>query len=466
MTTQNGQAQEYKISEATLIADRLGSEEYNLTALVGELNLFEDIERPYVTGQIVFMDDIGIVDEVRIRGSEQIRLTVESIPSGNSAGVDSNLKFTLVMNLVSIIQSTKVSDKTEVYHVNLISPHAFRDANTKISRSYTGKLENISQAILKNHLDVDTDLSYIQGWTSSQSPVKIITPYISPLESVEWLLSRASTLIGCPLYCWQTIYDQVEGRDTVRMGSLEFMMNAPAFNANKHMRYSAALAQSVADKPLVEQAFTVKSIQAENTQDTLKMVHEGVIGSNLASVDTFTGQSFQRHFDITDQLSRLENMRVVPYGAEQNVFDGEQELEFSGISKPINEWDSRYFSTITSYGTYGSVNSYHDVQDPSEALNKLRVRSVKSMLSKNMMQIVVPGITFFSQLANGNSGVSAGDTIWIDFLNSDVEEETVLNTDLSGKYLIHTCRNIYKDTVHEIVCSISKIATNPPKLVG
>jgi hypothetical protein len=453
--------QEYVITEATIFAERF-AEEYNLTKYLGELSFFEDIERPYVTAQVVMMDDIGVFDEIKIRGSEQMRLTVQSVAT-DTVPV---MSFTIILNIVSIIQADKVGERSEVYHLNLISPHAFRDANKKISRSYTGKLEDIAAAVLQNHLGVGVDYSYIGSWGSMQGPVKVIIPYISPLETVEWLLSRATTLTGCPIYCWQTIYDQVDGKDNVRFGSLEYMMNVSAFNYNSRFRYSTSAANAVADKGLSEQSMVVKNLRVENIQDNLKMIHEGAIGSNLTNIDTYTSQEFERHFDITEQLDALDKLNVIPYGSNQNVFDADQTLEFEGETKAINEWDARQYNTITSYGTYGAANSYHDVQDPSEALNKLRVRAVKSMFNKTMFDIVIPGIAFFSQLANGNSGVSAGDTLYIDFLNSDVDDDgAALNDDLSGKYLIHRCRNIFRDTSHEIVCTISKLATNEPKIV-
>jgi hypothetical protein len=120
-------------------------------------------------------------------------------------------------------------------------------------------------------------------------------------------------------------------------------------------------------------------------------------------------------------------------------------------------------TNITSYGTYGAINSYHDEQDPGTALNKIRTSAVKSMFNKNMIEIVIPGITFMSALGKGNSGVSVGDTIMIDFLNSNVDEDEqeIYNDELSGKYLIMKVRNVFADTKHEVVACISKIGTRP-----
>ena len=82
-------------------------------------------------------------------------------------------------------------------------------------------LTKISEAILKNHLGVEVDRSYGGDQEESQDPVRIITPYISPLEAVQWLMDRATTDVGCPYYAYQTLYDQEEGVDKIRIGNLE-----------------------------------------------------------------------------------------------------------------------------------------------------------------------------------------------------------------------------------------------------
>jgi hypothetical protein len=450
-----GRAQEFQIKEATIFADRF-EEEYNITNYIGELSFFEDIERPYVTAQIVCMDDIGVFDEIKFKGTEQIRIEIRSVEDDLG-----DFGFTIVLNLVSIIQKNKVGDRSEVYHLNCISPHAYRDAMVKVSRSYTGNPDSIAKAVLKNHLDVDTDVSYLGSGDVSSSPMKVLIPYLSPLECAEWLLNRSSSISGSPVFFWQTIYDQKEGVDKVRIGTLDKMMNAPAFNEDKHLTYSAASAQSVANKGLADQAVSVKSIRIENIQDTLKLMHQGAVGSNFQSIDTYTSDLFDRHYSIEESIGRLETMRIVPYNAEQNIHDEEAEMTFAGETRKLSEWDGRYFNTVTSYGTYGAVNSYHDALDQIEALNKVRVPAVKSMFFKNAIDITIPGISFFAQLGNGNSGVSVGDTVHIDFLNSNVDEdlESAYNEDLSGKYLILRCRNIYTATKHEIVATISKLAT-------
>ena len=117
--------QEYKITEAVLFAERLDAD-YELKQMVIELDFFEDLERSYITGQVAILDDAGVFDQIKIKGSEQFRVTVE-IPELEG------IKVTHIFNVVSVVQVVKLAERSEVYHLNLISPHAYKDQAIKIS---------------------------------------------------------------------------------------------------------------------------------------------------------------------------------------------------------------------------------------------------------------------------------------------------------------------------------------------
>lgn len=454
--------QEYLITKAEISADRsLPDGDVDVKSYIGELSFFEDLEKPYVTAQIAVMDDSGTFARLKLKGSEYITLTIEALePDLKALGI----KFTLKMNIVSIVRTGKTADRTEFYILDCISPHAYRDAAIKISKSYTGKIEKVAEAILRNHLGVEVDNSY--SIESVQDPIRILTPYISPLEAVEMLLDRATSESGCPYYAWSTLYDQVDGVDKIRIGNIETMLQAPAFNENLPYVFNAADTQSKATDKLSKQVTTVKEIRIENVENTLQMIDEAAVGSMMNSLDTYTSQRFSRHFELSEFINKLKEKNVIRATSEQNVFDTEQVLEFSGESKKIDKWDARYINTITSYGTYGSVNSYHDVFDQSQALNKIRASAIKTLLNKNMIDVTLPGVTFLAALGKGNSGVSVGDIIKVDFFNSDITsldgEGDMYNEERSGYYLVHKCRNIFRDTTHNVVISISKLNARDP----
>lgn len=460
------QQQEYFIESAVLTADRL-KEQYDIRSYIFALNFFESLDKPYVTGQVMFMDDIGLIQEIQLKGTEQITFKIRS---GSSP--EGGATWQMTFNIVSIIEATRTSERVEAYHINLISPHAFRDQNIKISRSYTGRITEISEAILKNHLEVDLDRSYADGETEVQEPVRIITPYISPLESVVWLIDRATTSIGAPYYIYQTLYDQQQGaegeepKDKLRLGNLETMMSQEGFNSNLHAQHTISGANQVALKTYAEQKSTVKAYAVANVEDTLKLCQEGALGANLIQLDTFTSQRFVRHLDTGNLLDRLTSRSIISDRTLQNVYDEEQKITVGGEEKTLGECDSRFLTSINSFGTYGTVNSYADVQDQSQAMNKIRSSSVKSLLNRNMIDVTINGSLTFAPLeeGGGNSLLTVGDVIWIDFIESNVDKLTpVKNKELSGKYLIHKARNIYRDTIHETIISVSKLERDKPE---
>lgn len=454
MAGQNVQ-QEYVVTKAIISAERFGGTTYDMKQMVSEINFFEDLEKPFVTGQIIIFDDFGVFDEMKLKGTEQIEIGIE-VPE------NPQLKLDIKMNIVSIVQVQKLSERSELYHLNLISPHAYNDQFIKISRSYTGKLEDIAESILKNHLDVRVDRNYMSGQKSKQGPVRIITPYISPLEAVEWLLDRATTKIGAPFYAYQTIYDQQlnGGKDVIRFGNIEDMYSREIWNAELPLLYSQARGQEVAGRDLAKQASIVKKLEVQNISDTLKLAAEGAVGTMMSSFDVFSSQRYARHFGVRDLLEKMDTEGNMMKPGKQNVFDEEVKLTIDNETKLIDEFNARYLNIVTSYGTYGYRNSYHDVFDQSEALNKLRHYAVKSLFNKNMIDLVVPGISFFTQLENGASGVTVGDLVKINFKNTNVEQagDEEFNKDLSGTYLIHKARNIFRSTTHEVAISVTKVA--------
>ena len=299
------------------------------------------------------------------------------------------------------------------------------------------------------------------GEPTRQEPVRIITPYITPLESVDWLMDRATTSIGAPFYAYCTLYDQQlnGGEDVLRFGNLEYMFNKEIWNANQPLLYSQSRASETGGGSLDLQKFQVKNMSIENVQDTLKMIQEGALGSNMSSYDLFSSQRFTRHFDIVSLLDKMDAYGMMGDG-KQNVFDDKQTLTIENETKTLDKFDARYINIVTSYGTYGYRNSFHDVFDQSEALNKIRHYAIKTMFNKNMIDLSFPGVSFWQALTAGASGVTVGDTVKINFKNTNVEDagDEEFNKDLSGTFLIHKVRNVFKSTTHSVVASVTKVA--------
>ena len=445
-------AQEYVIDAAVIFGDRL-KQAYQMKQMVLEFSLFEDIELPYISGQIVFMDDAGSFNEMQLKGTEQLYVSLKGVEEGNQ-----NSRVNITMNIVSIAKKIKTTERTEVYHLNLMSPMAFRDQGIKLSKSFVGKLDEVAANILQNYLDIDVSYDYTR-LTPSQSAVKVITPYISPLESAKWLIDRATTVRGAPFYLWSSIYEQ-NGKEKIRIGDLETMMTGQEpWNTGNPLTYSQAGANDVALRDTAAQKRVVKTFVTTNMENTVENMNDGASGAMFSTLDTYTSQDYSRHFSVSKLLEQQEGYT---YKNKQNVHDEELKLSYRGEERKLDEWDHRHFNTITSYGTYGSWNSYHDDPKQLNAMHKIRSNSIRSLLYRNAVDMTLAGSTFFGPMNEGRPiGVGAGDVTEVQVIQSDTQkEEPQKDENLSGNYMIIRCRHVFANTTHTVHATMSKIDGN------
>ena len=137
------QAQEYVITAAKLDAERgLKNGVVDIKGMTMEVNLFESLDKHYFSGQIVLVDDHAIIDEIELQGTETLLLEMQG---GGDYGEEQD--FTIDSHVVSIVQQHKQGDRKEEYAINFIARHEYKDETVKISKSFTGKLEDIERTL-------------------------------------------------------------------------------------------------------------------------------------------------------------------------------------------------------------------------------------------------------------------------------------------------------------------------------
>ena len=441
------------------------STELELRNVVAELNIFEDLDKTYLTGQIVVVDDSGVLNKVKIKGTETISIVLGRKPESE----DTSPYFRLDFKVVSILKQTKSGDRSELYVLNCISKHGYDDAVVKLSKSFTGKLEDISESILTNYLDVDilrSEKYYDAEQGSVQDPIKIVLPYLSPLDSVEWLTNRATDRWGTPFFIWASIWGQqsengsVTDRTSLRIGNFMTMVSNARSEASenadesKEFIYSQVATNTSSSEGYTGQGKIIKKIDFDHVENTLKMIQEGAVGSTISNFDTGTSQNVSKIFSANKLLDTLNNNGEDAEGTIlQTVYDQEDAITFGEEQRFTSYWSARERSMVSSYGTYGSINSIHDAIDESSLLNKVRPLSIRSMLDRNRLSVTVDGIGVLEDQ------LSVGDVIKVNFLTADTENYATSgsNTERSGFYLIQKTRHIFRGG-HNVVLSICKVA--------
>lgn len=463
---------EFEIESAILDADRrfnLGSpiatyasitQPIDLRAMIGEINIFEDLAKGYLTATIGVLDDMGLLTEVvELQGTETLRLRIRCPDKSCSAR-----SIEILFKVVSIVDQVKQNDRSSVFVINCISPYAYADAASTISKSFTGQLEDISEKILNDHLDVKVERNkkfWDRDMKSIQGRVKVITPYISPLESVEWMMERAMGQDGGPFFAWSTTWQWDQGTQKKHFGALKTMLREGIINAkaNKDYQFRYSIATIPRTTTYEANAHSIISFRSEGTiENTLRMINQGTVGSWIANLDTYTTQKMNRHFNLDEYRSQLTKSVAAGTDLLTTVLDEKATVFIDGELTPAVEANGRSRSLLTSYGTYEWENSYHDVFDQTQLVNKIRRSAALSMLYKNVVDVCVNGFAFME------NEITTGDVIKIVFdsqMTDDITSKSrLVDERTSGYFLIVGLRHCFHLTTHRVYLSLAKVADN------
>jgi hypothetical protein len=128
---------------------------------------------------------------------------------------------------------------------------------------------------------VKRDSKYFpDGEKSIQGDVKVLIPYISPLECVEWLIERAAGKEGSPYFAWASVWDQESPEGEIRFGTFKTMLaqgvSDAAGNVDRQWWYSVG---TVAREPNSKaQRKSIVSFEQNNRENTLSMINQGTVG--------------------------------------------------------------------------------------------------------------------------------------------------------------------------------------------
>ena len=445
----NPKSQQFKLTKAHITADRFGGFDtkfFDVKNQVAEINIYESIEEPSLSGTIAILDDKSLYELINFNGTERIRLEMAGL------GKETDPVFEKTFIMTNIIRQIKGNDKSSMYVFDLIDEHGFISQAERLRGSYRGRIDDIVKGICLTQLKKSVDISYQflsrrDRVDAIQDDIRVIIPNLSPINACKWLLSRATTQTGSPFFLWASIHDE-----NLRMGNLDVMYRQTPFNDKLPYTYNPSNVNVAEDKSEFEQGFTIKSLGLGEMGDTLHMVANGSVAASQCITNLNTGQMTQQHYDVQQTLNNLAFQNTIAL-KRQNVFDNKFKLK----DKFIGFYEARNIHQVVSTGTYGKFKSYHDEFEEERHLKKLESASIKDLLVKNMMSITVPGTAFFLGKA------AVGDTVNLSVVNDNLEvgkqsnADDMLDKNKSGKHLIYDLRHTFRGTEHEVTMNVCKL---------
>jgi hypothetical protein len=436
----------------TTISD--GNEiEIDIKPNIIEFQTFEHISKPYVDATLSFVDDFGLLNQLAFRGTERFRITF-----GQTDDIHAPLytKFFFVNKITDVLKS---NDRSEILSVDLVEDILYIDSIKQLSRSFTAPIEEIIEEICSTELSKTVIRDDFAG--SAQGPRKIVVPYMSPLQTIEWLKTRATTRTGSPIYLRASIFS-----NNLFLCDFDTLVKRNVVNEKLPLRYTSAEAMVDDVDERSRAYFNVLTYKEINSGDMMLDYENGNVGSYYANLDVASGITSGSHISVRDIITEFYSTNIIASNVAQQIFDPTLKIG----DKLSDEYDSLSIFQVTSSNTYNQFMSYHDEtvlvdQDNNITESKLKIKNkiIRSILKKNVIDIGIEGRMVFE------SRISPGNKIRVIFLNSDtasINNDTASQIDRrkSGDYFILAVNHIFKDAGHFTQMRLTKI-NEAPKVI-
>ena len=426
-----------------LVYSHKHEEPIDIVSHVDELEIYENITSPYLTGTFSMKDDMRFYDGVGINGTEMIEITLES---PENVGHQILKRFTIAQ----IIGGAKATDNIEALEIKIIENTLFNNNLMQVNKAYTGTPDEIVKNILKDNLNLDMLESDLPAIKPYQKTMKVVIPYMTPFAAAAWVCSTMSTELGLPYFLFTTLNDE-----NIQLKSLEEMLRNPAWNKHAPYRFSAAYNQATTALASDNNVFNVGAYSGQAKESVLALMASGSTAGSRSITDATTGQLIDYFFNVDTLFQELSEMEIIDIDHEP-VFHSK--YNFNG--KPMNEYNTSNSHKIVANQTYNGISNIYEETSTGEYRLHVCKNALHNMMRKSSINIRVPGIMYMT-------GTNASIGRQIDFIypanntnvtsQSSATDEDAIDKKRSGTYVIYTARHHFVDTQHNVDMSCVKL---------
>jgi len=200
----------------------------NVTDQVRELNIYLDLETPFINGNILIADSQGVGELLPLLGQERLLFSLKT-PTRRT--IDFNKYHAVIYNVQKRFQN---NEKEQTYLLNWTTLDHYRNTRTKISESFDGNISDIVKKVLtgKNYLGTNKKVNI----EKTKNLRQFVIPNLTPFQTINLLKEEAvSDSESSPYFLF---YENLDGFHFRSMDSLIGKMGSlsvPHFKTYKSM---------------------------------------------------------------------------------------------------------------------------------------------------------------------------------------------------------------------------------------
>tara|TARA_R100000458_G_scaffold45079_1_gene43248 strand:- start:750 stop:2192 length:1443 start_codon:yes stop_codon:yes gene_type:complete len=407
-------------------------ESVDILELVNSFSIFEDINSPFVVGEVTISDRLNMIDRVPIVGNEKISIFFRT-PTND------RLRF---MTFRVVGQKRRVrsrGSKTDVIVLRLMSESAAADELQTLSRTLRGNCSKIVKDLITDlDLDLKRDDPLIEE-TESNS-FKLVTPFITPSQMIKNL---------CKLSYPKNSKSPTKNAGYVFFETIDrFVFSSVNSLMNRDPKFVFGDLENIRE--------LTDDIQNPLRGDFSSRV--GFATNNLIGNESFDKKTPQK-FGAFCNLNYTHDLFRKSWGREFYIYtdDADPFADFTERSVPTNQGyvtledrkkvideDNPIYSIATKVNFYPQHATAADeangdpTTDPGEILYDIDRYSNSN--------IIMLGETQYQFETSGSSELSAGDTVFLRLTKNVSDAELKVSDEdpeKSGTYLIKSIHHFF-----------------------
>lgn len=436
----------------------------DIASSVLDLDIFEHIEKPYLTAVMGYADFGGVNDFLSIKGGERVEINLCSTHEDHE-----DIK--KIFYIDKIISSQKIKENEEFYIAHMIEDIGFLSKTENINRSYSGSGSDIIEKVADEFFDRDLDVLSATG--EDQQNLKLIIPNMNPIETISWIKNRLNTVQGFPFYLYSTLVNPYgcgpgkKLRPVLELADLNFLLTQAPMNPEQAFFYTESTATlTESQKMSIQQRRTILSYETQKTADVFGLLEKGLVGSEYNYLDVTKYKQNEFVFDIEEDVNdKFRYTDVIKESSNVDVL----KYDWSASKNP----KTKKITQIGGTSSYEDLISISESTDVARYKNKVTSMSMANLLVKDPININVNGYDFL----DGKMNTSIGRKIRILFVKNRSDHDKtddnnrLFDTSKSGDFLIYGCKHAIRQEGYTISMTLVKVSNDedlevPPETVA
>ena len=408
--------------------------EVEVTELLKELNIFQSIDSPFMSGNIMIEDGSGLAEVLPFIGQERI---IFSLRTPGRSAIDYNRYHGIIYNVGKRFHTT---DRAQTLLLNFTSLENYKNLRTKVSQSFKGTISTMVQEILTS-----------DNYLGTKKPINIditknirtfVIPNITPFKAIDFLKREAvSASEQSPHFLF---YENPDGFHFRSLDSLLGQLGTLSVEHKDTYRFEPPPSPAAGGSPSPEYTLpTILHWEGADNSNSFTGLRKGMYASTLYTHDIFNKNVQKFEFDYVKDRGKRNTLnqgkKTSSTQIPQTKIDKEKTItEFSDAAIFVHPSGSDKMHTL------GTDNN------AEEWLQESRSRALERQFFTLKIETY------------GNTGVMVGDIINVMIPSNKTlgsgEGKDSVDPILSGRYLITGQHHLVlpDEQMHSMVMTIMK----------